>query len=433
MSLVSVVMPTYNRADTIERAIRSVVAQTYCNWELLVVDDGSTDDTAELIQGIDSRVKIIKQENRGFVGARNRCLQESRGKYIAFLDSDDEWLPYHLELCIGFLEASPDAQFVASELIEDFGQGRIVNHYRAETSERYPTMASKIRSNGFARKPGQDDDYLRVYERRTLVGEWGKEVLQRARITDDVYVYSGRIYPHLRWGYLIAVNSLVLRRNTFETVGLQDSNYNIAADYHYVAMLCRDFEANFIGTPTYVKHELTGNGQLPASTHIATGITGYLCAKDMLSSFEDLFWKVDPEDPELRALHGLKLYETAQIALHYGEREAALGYLKNARKRGPYFFRVLALQAFVLALRQPELTRKAYVTLYKVSYAGKQVFKGELSFGGFMRKAFGLFAKRTVYDSQVVRLLFLLPLAQLISSVLADTGSAFLDASDWLG
>src|SRR5262245_49674035 len=99
MPLVSVVMPTYNRADTIQRAIKSVQAQTFADWELIVIDDGSTDDTAAFIDQSDPRVKVIRQENRGFVGARNRGLSEGIGKYFAFLDSDDEWMPFHLEIC----------------------------------------------------------------------------------------------------------------------------------------------------------------------------------------------------------------------------------------------------------------------------------------------------------------------------------------------
>jgi glycosyltransferase involved in cell wall biosynthesis len=93
-------MPTFNRADTIKRAIRSVQAQTFTDWELIVVDDGSTDDTAARIEGCDPRLKLIRQENQGTAGARNTGLRASAGSYIAFLDSDDEWLPHHLELCV---------------------------------------------------------------------------------------------------------------------------------------------------------------------------------------------------------------------------------------------------------------------------------------------------------------------------------------------
>ncbi len=101
-------MPAFNRADTIMRAIRSVQAQTFTDWELIVVDDGSTDNTAARIEGCDPRLKLIRQENQGTAGARNTGLRASSGAYIAFLDSDDEWLPHHLELSVSFLEAFPE-------------------------------------------------------------------------------------------------------------------------------------------------------------------------------------------------------------------------------------------------------------------------------------------------------------------------------------
>jgi glycosyltransferase involved in cell wall biosynthesis len=146
MALVSVIVPTYNRADTIKRAIASVQAQTFQDWELIVVDDGSTDDTSSVIAGLDPRMVVIRQENQGISGARNTGLMSSTGQYIAFLDSDDEWLPHHLELCIAFLRAFPEEQFVTTELWEDFGQGRLVKHYRAETSSWYP--ASRVTASG---------------------------------------------------------------------------------------------------------------------------------------------------------------------------------------------------------------------------------------------------------------------------------------------
>jgi glycosyltransferase involved in cell wall biosynthesis len=92
--LVSVVLPTFNRAQTLPRAIRSILAQDYENLEVLVVDDGSTDDTADVMaQFDDPRVRYLPQAaNRGASRARNAGLRECRGEYIAFQDSDDEWL-----------------------------------------------------------------------------------------------------------------------------------------------------------------------------------------------------------------------------------------------------------------------------------------------------------------------------------------------------
>ncbi|WP_324759917.1 glycosyltransferase family 2 protein [Haloarcula sp. GH36] len=96
---VSVVIPTYNRADTVRRAIESALAQTVTDIEVVVVDDGSTDDTAAVVAGIDDeRVRYITHEgNRGRSVARNTGIDAARGEYVAFLDSDDHWLPGKLE------------------------------------------------------------------------------------------------------------------------------------------------------------------------------------------------------------------------------------------------------------------------------------------------------------------------------------------------
>ena len=98
MELVSVIMPTYNCGRFIAESIRSVIAQTYTNWELIIVDDCSTDDTAERVAGFDDP-RISYQRNTRNMGAaltRNKALREAQGRYIAFLDADDVWAPEKL-------------------------------------------------------------------------------------------------------------------------------------------------------------------------------------------------------------------------------------------------------------------------------------------------------------------------------------------------
>ena len=108
MGHVSIIMPAYNCRDYIEDSIRSVLRQTYANWELIIVDDCSTDGTAELIQtysGIDARIRpIYFSENRGTSVARNAAIELAEGKYLAFLDSDDLWEPDKLEKQLNFMK-----------------------------------------------------------------------------------------------------------------------------------------------------------------------------------------------------------------------------------------------------------------------------------------------------------------------------------------
>ena len=107
--LVTVIIPTYNRANQISRAIHSVQAQSYKHWELLIVDDASNDDTAKIISNIaDSRIQYIRHEtNQGAAAARNTALAQAKGEYIAFLDSDDEWIPAKLEKQVIYFEQLP--------------------------------------------------------------------------------------------------------------------------------------------------------------------------------------------------------------------------------------------------------------------------------------------------------------------------------------
>lgn len=105
--LVSIIMPSYNTAPYIRETIQSVLDQTYQNWELIIVDDCSTDNTDEVIQPLltDRRIRYLKNDrNSGAAVSRNRALREAKGKWIAFLDSDDLWVPEKLEKQVRFME-----------------------------------------------------------------------------------------------------------------------------------------------------------------------------------------------------------------------------------------------------------------------------------------------------------------------------------------
>lgn len=104
--LVSVIMPSYNTALYIGETIQSVLNQTYQNWEIIIVDDCSTDNTDEVVASIkDERIKYFRNEkNSGAAVSRNRALREAKGRWIAFLDSDDLWMPTKLERQIFFME-----------------------------------------------------------------------------------------------------------------------------------------------------------------------------------------------------------------------------------------------------------------------------------------------------------------------------------------
>ena len=149
---VSIVCPSYNATGTIRATIRSVLAQTFEDFELIVVDDGSSDDTPEIVAGFaaeDPRVKLIVQENAGTAGARNRGIQESSGEMIAIIDNDDLWLPRYLEAVTAALERTPSAGLCHTDAwILDDRNGRVHRKTAVEWPPPRPSTmdAARLRS-----------------------------------------------------------------------------------------------------------------------------------------------------------------------------------------------------------------------------------------------------------------------------------------------
>lgn len=383
MPLVSIIMPTYNRADTIERAINSVINQTLLDWELIVVDDGSTDNTAELIRqryAHEPRVALIRQENQGVSGARNTGLHVSDGKYIAFLDSDDEYLPHHLELESTFLETHPEENFVTAELWEDLGRGAIVKHYQIETGKWYPEVARIIGSRMLDLPPGESDNYLRVYQTRESIGEWGRRIVEKLPY-DNVYLYRGKIYSQLRWGYLMCTQPSMVTRRGLEEVGEFDSRYYAAQDFGFMAEFCRRYTANYLSIPVCIKHELTPEGAMMSEGHIATGATFDVMSRDLIDYLEKLFYEERPGDPELARLLAWRQYEYAHVAVSRGQRDVAMQYLKEARRKFPDLWRATMFYYAINLAPQAVLLQKTYNTSYALNYILGQIWRNERTIG----------------------------------------------------
>ena len=150
--LVSIIMPSYNTAKFISETIKSVLAQTYTNWELIIVDDCSTDNTDEVIKPYlsDPRIYYIKNEaNSGAAVSRNRALREARGKWIAFLDSDDLWLPEKLEKQILFMKKN-DYHFSYTNYIEIDENSRENGRSITGPKKNHPTWNVQLLLDGMS-------------------------------------------------------------------------------------------------------------------------------------------------------------------------------------------------------------------------------------------------------------------------------------------
>jgi glycosyltransferase involved in cell wall biosynthesis len=178
MTTVSVVTPTYNRALFLPDAVSSVLAQTYADLELLIVDDGSEDDTANVLEPYleDGRVRYFYQQNQGQSHARNLALEQAKGDFIAFLDSDDIWAPDKLEKQLAVLQANPDVDIVHGDeaVINEQGvvisadnmkrhSGQITRYLLADNSVSITTALVRRRCfdemGGFDTSVGVADDY----------------------------------------------------------------------------------------------------------------------------------------------------------------------------------------------------------------------------------------------------------------------------------
>lgn len=178
MATVSVVTPTYNRARFLPDAIASILAQTYADLELIILDDGSVDDTREVLEPFlaDERVRYFYQENQGQSHARNRALGQASGDFVAFLDSDDVWSSDKLENQLAVFEAHPEVDIVHGDeaLIDERGavtsrrnmkrySGRITRYLLADNSVSITTALVKRRCfdemGGFDTSIGVADDY----------------------------------------------------------------------------------------------------------------------------------------------------------------------------------------------------------------------------------------------------------------------------------
>ena len=199
--LVSVIMPVYNCAAFVREAIDSVLSQDYENLELIVVDDGSEDETTNIVRTYGSRVHLLSQENAGPAAARNRAIQRANGEYLAFLDGDDYWLPGKLSAQMAYLTQNAECYFVF---------GRFVRWLEAEDGS-FDTPEAVLRTIPSA---GIDAEF------------------------------SGSIYTKLLLDNIVHIITVVIHRSVYERVGGFDESLRTGEDYDFWLRVSRSFSAH---------------------------------------------------------------------------------------------------------------------------------------------------------------------------------------------
>jgi len=221
--LVSVIVPTHDRADCVTRAVDSALAQTHADVEIIVVDDGSTDDTRAVVLDTyraEPRVRYAHQPNRGVSAARNHGIRLVRGAYAALLDSDDAWEPWKLELQLACLRAFPDAGMVWTDMLAVSPGGDVV-------SERFLR-----RFYGAYRWFSSGD----LFDRSRALGEIAPGL---AAVVGDRRAYAGEIYAPMVMGNLVHTSTVLLRRERLAAAGLFDESRRSGEDHDFHLRTCR--------------------------------------------------------------------------------------------------------------------------------------------------------------------------------------------------
>jgi glycosyltransferase involved in cell wall biosynthesis len=199
--LVSVVIPCYNYAQFLGEAVKSVLAQTYPHFEIIVVDDGSTDNIAEVVARFPD-VRLIPQENQGLSAARNTGLRESKGSCLVFLDADDRLLPDALETGVNSMKSHPESAFVVGQSL--------------------------------------------------FISADGSALPTTPRYCDDEDIYSA----FLSRNYIRMTGMVMFRRSVFDSVWGFDASFDACSDYELYLRITRDFPVHFHNHPVaeYRKH-----------------------------------------------------------------------------------------------------------------------------------------------------------------------------------
>ena len=196
--MVSVILPTFNRCGVLERAVDSVLGQTYPHFELWVVDDGSTDATPALLAAYGNRIHTVRQANRGVSAARNRGIRCAAGDLIAFLDSDDYWLPQKLEHQVALFRADEEVRICQTEEVW------IRHGVRVNPKKRHKK-------------------------------------------------YAGMIFEHTLPLCLISPSAVMMRKSLLDEVGLFDESLPACEDYDLWLRITWKYPLHLIDTPLIVK------------------------------------------------------------------------------------------------------------------------------------------------------------------------------------
>lgn len=322
--LVSVIIPTFNRAYCLTAALDSALGQSYSGVEVVLVDDGSTDGTEDLVRTRyreefkNGRLVYVRQNNAGAAAARNHGLKLARGEFIAFLDSDDVWESWKIELQLDVLSYFPESGWVWTDMASVDADGK----------EQYPSMLRKV-LEAYRWFPTNESLFDRQAPIETVSARQGGKFRGRK-------VYEGNLFSAMLMGCLFLPSSTLVRRNVIERVGTFRENLRLGEDYDYLLRICRESR----GAYADVSSTRYQRGRADQLTH--PGLHG-----EMLESLMELIFPILKYDRDRIRLSPMML-KARQAELHRDLGESLLDRGQHLR----------ALKHLVISLRyQPLETR----------------------------------------------------------------------------
>lgn len=223
-ALVSVAIAAYNARHTIAQTLDSLLAQTHRHLDIVVVDDGSTDGTAEVLAGYAERVRVIRQTNAGIAMARNAGVQAARGDFIALLDADDLCYPDRIAIQLRFLQEHPDILLCSSDFSAFDARGPL---QPASYCGVYYSRCSPQQGGVQARYPQQHRFALRP-----------EESARRGGLT-AIPVYHGDVYHELLHGNFIHPPTVLFRREALQRAGMFDPEIRIVCEWEWFVRVAR--------------------------------------------------------------------------------------------------------------------------------------------------------------------------------------------------
>jgi glycosyltransferase involved in cell wall biosynthesis len=225
-STVSIVIPAYNAAATLAEALRSVLAQTLPPMEIIVVNDGSTDDTAEVLRQFGDKVKTLHQENSGLAATRRAGIAAARGDLIALFDADDLCEPDRLAVQVAFMDACPEVLLTATDFSAFNEQGQVIKSF----AQSY--------YGAFKRYPHGINDIFPIHDEL--------ELAQGMSAATRVTTYRGPVYEKLVLGNFIHPPTVMFRRTVLDLAGNFDPEAGVMCDWDWLMQVARKGQIGLI-------------------------------------------------------------------------------------------------------------------------------------------------------------------------------------------